>query len=101
MTFPGVEIHSFEPVPETVCALRKNVKNVPNVKVYPLALGEKQGHTAFHINSHSQSSSVLALDKSHLDAFPGQREARTIDVGLDTRCRLRSDRSQTTDTAQT
>src|ERR1019366_9480917 len=84
MIFSKVQVHSFEPVPETVSALKENVRTLANVKVYPLALGERQGHCAFHVNSHSQSSSILALGKSHLEAFPDEREARTIDVELTT-----------------
>ena len=84
MIFPDIEVHSFEPVPETVSALKENVRTLPNVKVYPLALGERQGHCTFHVNSHSQSSSILALGKSHLEAFPHEGEARTIDVELTT-----------------
>jgi len=84
MIFPDVEIHSFEPVPETVSALKENVRTLPNVKVYPLALGERPGRCSFHVNSHSASSSILSLGKSHLEAFPGEREARTIDVELTT-----------------
>jgi FkbM family methyltransferase len=84
MIFPNVEVHSFEPVSEIASALKKNVRTIPNVKVYPLALGERQGHCTFHVNSHSPSSSILALAKSHLEAFPDERETRTIDVELTT-----------------
>jgi FkbM family methyltransferase len=84
MIFSNVEIHSFEPVPETATTLRKNVQTLPNVKVYPVALGERQGSRTFHINSHSQSSSILSLSESHLGAFPAEREVRTIDVELTT-----------------
>jgi FkbM family methyltransferase len=84
MMLRNVKIHSFEPVPETVSALIKNVRTLRNVKVYPLALGERQGHCKFHVNSHSQSSSILQLDKSHLEAFPNECEIHTINVELTT-----------------
>jgi FkbM family methyltransferase len=84
MIFPEAQIHSFEPVPETASALKKNVRTLPNVKVYPLALGERQGHCTFHVNSHSHSSSILALGESHRAVFPDEREVRTIDVELTT-----------------
>jgi FkbM family methyltransferase len=84
MIFPNVEVYSFEPVPETVSALKENVRNLPNVKVYPFALGERPGHSTFHVNSHSQSSSILALGRPHLEAFPDEREVRTIEVELTT-----------------
>jgi FkbM family methyltransferase len=84
MLFPKVEIHAFEPVPEAALDLRRNVQKFPNVKVYELALGERQGHSIFHVNSHSQSSSILELGQAHLVAFPDEREDRTIDVELTT-----------------
>jgi FkbM family methyltransferase len=84
MIFPNVEMYAFEPVPETVCALRRNVQKLRNIRIYPLALGEHQGRCAFHVNSHSQSSSILSLEQSHLEAFPNERETRTIIVELST-----------------
>lgn len=82
--FPGVEVHSFEPIPECVAALKENTRTLPNIKVYPLALGERVDRCSFRVNSHSQSSSMLTLAKSHLDAFPEEREARTIDIKMTT-----------------
>ncbi len=84
MIFPDVEIHSFEPVPETVSALSENVRSLSRIKVYPLALGERQGHCTVNVNSHSHSSSILALGKSHLRAFPDARAVRTVEVELST-----------------
>ena len=84
MIFPNAEVHSFEPVPEVVARLKKNVGTLPKVKVYPFALGERQGQSIFHVNSYSHSSSILALGKSHIEAFPKAREARTISVELTT-----------------
>jgi FkbM family methyltransferase len=84
MIFRDSEIYSFEPAPEAFSSLKENVRTLPKVKTYPLALGERQGHSTFHVNSHSQSSSILALGKPHFDAFPQERETRTIEVELTT-----------------
>ena len=59
--FPGVRIHSFEPVPECFMNLQKNVSKLKNVSVYQLALGDTEGESVCHVNSHSQSSSILPL----------------------------------------
>lgn len=80
--FSGVSVHSFEPNPECVSALQKNIASLPNVLVYPLALGEAEGEVSFHVNSHSHSSSILPLAKSHLMAFPDAREVNMIQVKL-------------------
>ena len=84
MTWPGVKVHSFEPVPETVSILKKNVSKLPNVRVYPVALGEREGECSFHVNSHSHSSSILSLAQSHRAAFPEACETRTMMVELTT-----------------
>jgi len=84
MIFSGPEVHSFEPVPEAVAALKENVRNIPKIKVYSVALGERRGRSDLHVNSHTQSSSILSLDKPHIEAFPDERETRTIDVELTT-----------------
>lgn len=82
--FPGVCIHAFEPNPNSVTALSKNVRYLNNVLTYPLALGERIGMTEFHVNQHSQSSSILPLEYMHMEAFPSAREAATISVELST-----------------
>lgn len=82
--FPNVFVHSFEPNPDCLVTLQKNVGSLGNVRVYPLALGDKEGEVSFHINSHSHSSSILLLAEHHLDAFPDAREVNMIQVKLST-----------------
>jgi FkbM family methyltransferase len=82
--FPGASIHSFEPLPGCVRQLQRNVGGLDGVRVYPLALGEASGEVTMHVNSHSQSSSVLALGKRHRSAFPDAREIDAIKVNMST-----------------
>jgi FkbM family methyltransferase len=82
--FPGVQVHSFEPQPESVKSLRKNVARLSNIKVYPIGLGDREGDVSFHVNTHNQSSSVLPLAQAHRDAFPSAREEKTITVRIST-----------------
>lgn len=82
--FPGVGVHSFEPVPECAGALRKNVSGLANVNVYPLALGDGEGDLRFYVNSHSHASSALRLADAHRAAFPEAREERAIEVKVST-----------------
>lgn len=82
--FPGATVHSFEPMPECVVKLKQNVAKLAGVRVYPIALGEQSGEVVFHVNSHSHSSSILALGDRHRRAFPHAREMRTIKVPLST-----------------
>ncbi len=39
--FPNAKIHTFEPVPDNLVLLRKNVATLPNVTVHPVALGKE------------------------------------------------------------
>lgn len=82
--FPGVHIHSFEPVPACVERLRKNVSGLDKVIVYPFALGERAGEATFMVNRYSHSSSLLPLARAHLEAFPGAQEQEKIVVKVST-----------------
>lgn len=82
--FPNVCVHSFEPNPACANLLSNHVKSLRNVLVYPIALGDKDGEIAFHVNSHSHSSSILPLTKNHLEAFPNAREVSSIQVKVST-----------------
>jgi len=89
--FSDVTVHSFEPNPDCVAALRKNVNSLGNVVVYPLALGDEEGTLTFHLNSHSHSGSILPLAAGHVRAFPGAREIGTIKVKVSTLDKVFSD----------
>jgi FkbM family methyltransferase len=82
--FPGVTVHSFEPLPGCVERLKRNVARLGDVHVYPLALGAEGGEVTMHVNSHSHSSSILALGERHRRAFPGAREVDAIKVNIST-----------------
>src|SRR6266568_1376989 len=82
--FPGVTVHSFEPLPDCVERLKRNVARLAGVHVYPLALGEESGEATIHVNSHSHSSSILALGERHRRAFPSAREIGDIKVKMST-----------------
>lgn len=81
---PMTQIYSFEPHPEVVEFLQQNVHYLKNVTIYPLALGKNEGKIAFHVNTHSHSSSILPLAEVHRSAFPYAQEVKTITVTLST-----------------
>ncbi|RKZ93469.1 MAG: hypothetical protein DRR19_01095 [Candidatus Parabeggiatoa sp. nov. 1] len=82
--FPEVSVHSFEPLPDCVAQLRKNIKRLDNVKIYPFALGDSEGQVEFHVNQYSHSSSILPLAESHRLAFPNAIDTKTISVKIST-----------------
>lgn len=79
---PSASVHSFEPAPAAFDQLRKNVAGLRKVRLYPLAVGDKDGQTTFHVNIHSHSSSVRRVGKGHLEAFPAAQEAEIIVVDI-------------------
>lgn len=76
--FPSAQVYSFEPLPECVAALERNVRSLGNVSVYPVALGEREGEDVFHVNSYTLSSSFLPLAEGHRSAFPTAVEVKVI-----------------------
>jgi FkbM family methyltransferase len=83
-TFPDSVVHSFEPQLDCVQRLIRHTRGLKNVEVYPMALGAHAGNVQLHVNSHSHSSSILALGQRHRDAFPDAREVGSISVPLST-----------------
>jgi len=79
-----VQIHSFEPLPDCLPKLQQNLSKLKNIKIYPIALGDRTGEVRFNINSHRHSSSILALAPAHHQAFPDALETDSIDVPLST-----------------
>jgi FkbM family methyltransferase len=78
------KLYAFEPIPEVCARLKKNTARVPQVHTAAMALGEAAGRREFHRNSHSHSSSILSLGRSHLETFPHAREVALIDVQMST-----------------
>jgi FkbM family methyltransferase len=82
--FPGVSVHSFEPLPDCVRQLNRHVARLGDARVYPIALGAQSGEVVMHVNSHSHSSSILGLGERHRRAFPRAREIDQIKVKMST-----------------
>jgi len=82
--FPGVHVHSFEPLPDCVAQLRKHAARLGNITVHPVALGEREGEVTMRVNAQSRASSVLPLAPAHREAFPAAQEQREITVRVAT-----------------
>lgn len=65
------QVHAFEPAPRALHFLRQNVAHLPNVTVYPVALGAESGTAMF--------SEEWKLDESHFADEGIEVEVRTID----------------------
>jgi FkbM family methyltransferase len=77
-------IHCFEPLPQCVTQLHRNLLHITNASIYPLALGDTEGEAAIHVNSFAPSSSILKLGSAHLEQAPEAREIGSIPIRVTT-----------------
>lgn len=75
-------IHAFEPLPRLSARLDEIARHYPEIVVHPYALGATAGDAVLYANSHSQSSSLLALSDRHLRAFPAARAVDRVTVSV-------------------
>lgn len=74
-------IISFEPMPREHRRLSVRAANHPRWRVAPpMALGESNGTSEFHVAGNSISSSLLPMESLHLEAAPHSAEVGTIQV---------------------
>ena len=87
--FPGPRVYSFEPLPACVTQLRRHASKLPNLTIYPFALGDHEADDLpFHVNSNNQSSSALRLTEGHRTAFPDEKETASTTVKASTLDRI-------------
>jgi FkbM family methyltransferase len=81
---PTASVISFEPLPAQAAQLAKLTRHyAPRFEVRNLALGSRPARLELHVNKHHQSSSLRALSRRHLNAFPDARETESIFVDVD------------------
>lgn len=81
--FPRASVHAFEPAPATCEELRKNCGAMPNVRIYPLAAGDREGSVTFHETGDNFCSSVLAPSDVGKSIYGDRyRTRRSIEVGM-------------------
>ena len=79
--WPQGSIYAFEPVPELFRHLQKNTRRFPNVRCFPLALGERSGKSEMYVSGGaSDGSSSLLKPKHHLTEEPGTVFERMVPV---------------------
>src|SRR6266478_2356524 len=58
--FPSSDIYSFEPVPDTFAALKRNTANNPRVRTFQCAMGAKPDRAKIYLGDLSQKNSMVA-----------------------------------------
>lgn len=86
--WPKGQVYSFEAVPAIFEAAKKTTQFIPNIKVFPLALGDKDGTASFYVSEQvgypgipTLSSSALK-PKYHLEKAPHIIFPACIDVQM-------------------
>jgi len=84
----GHTVHSFEPIPETFCRLKNNVKAnglLDRCRLNCLAVGKEQGLVAFHIQENSPATNRMAMPGEK--SFDKARSMQTVAaIDLDRYC---------------
>lgn len=78
--YPKATIYSFEPVPSSFKGLTENLKNISNVYLYNLALGNQNGEISFFQNEHSHASSALKVSNYQQEYIPQTKQYHEIKV---------------------
>jgi FkbM family methyltransferase len=78
---PGLKhIYVFEPLQGPLESLHALARQDPRIRVFPVAVSDRDGTAHFHVtNNQGESSSLLALG-SHREIFPEVQVQQTIEV---------------------
>jgi FkbM family methyltransferase len=72
-TFPGGQIFSFEPTPDTFAELCQNTQIYPNIQPFNAALGEKNDTAVLYVNNDSQTNSLLEMSEEAHQWLPTEK----------------------------
>ena len=78
--YPAAHIICIEPLLEAVDRLRAVHADDVHVTVLPFAAASAEARRAMHVSRKSDSSSLLPILASYIEAFPGTEEDRTVEV---------------------
>ncbi len=78
--FPGVTIHSFEPIPECFEELCALAKENPTLHPINVALSDHSGTSELWLSAYRDSSSLNEMLPAHIEAWPHTRIEGKITV---------------------
>lgn len=78
---PNAKFYCFEPLRSNFIELQSNL-NLPNFKLFNLAVGDKPGNMEMYHNDFSPSSSILKCSELHKETFPfaGVEQLEKIEI---------------------
>ncbi len=78
--FPDAFVYAFEPIPAMVERLKPLELGDPKLRVFNLALSNRNEVAQFQLNDFSYSSSLLPMTETLGEVFPETRNFKNIDV---------------------
>ncbi|MEN0052118.1 MAG: FkbM family methyltransferase [Mucilaginibacter sp.] len=78
--YPGVHIHSFEPLPEVFPILQRNTSKLNSISTYNIALGNVNGMLEFYSNAYSHASSALPISELQKSMLPKTSTSQRIEI---------------------
>lgn len=82
---PSLDIHAFEPHPQTFETLQKNTASYPRIHCHPLGFGQEAGtHTLFDHGNGEGTEHASLHQGALLHAGYGLEETQTVQIKLDT-----------------
>ncbi len=82
-TYPGIQIFTFEPNPETFSILSQNVKQ-QNINIVQLALGGSDTNAQIYSYSDEKDSEHASLHKEVMTGLHHSKEVVTYDITVET-----------------
>jgi FkbM family methyltransferase len=80
--FPGVPIHSFEPLPACRERLARLTAQYPHIQAHPTALGDHCGQIEMFENEFNESSSMLPMMDRHRQLWPFTERTQPVSVPM-------------------
>jgi len=80
----GGSIYSYEPLPAAFARLRECSQSDQRWRAFNLAVGDAAGRVNLNVAANSESSSILAITRSHLDAEPRSETVASVEVEVTT-----------------
>ena len=78
----NISILGFEPILSVFNSLHDRYRNVDDISLYNMALGDFDGVVDFHENEYSYSSSIFPIGDIHIKEFPFTKNYKTSEVKI-------------------
>jgi hypothetical protein len=82
--FPEAEVYCFEPFPNSIAKLKKQLTDDKKTHIVPTAIGREKGVSTFYVNEFDPTNSLLPRpisERRYYPKFAGPKERIELDFG--------------------